>query len=407
MSCAATPGQTQAGLTDTTGSDLVAFYRTCPEAKLAVPTVNRKATFTSSDLWGLLSFGQLQTSPAYRGVPRVGVWGDSHTATGDFMYAALQQWGFEKNTIRPGLMQPAMAIPGVRLPLKKSCATAGWRADYAQRAINSEAKLSKTLFLLSSDRQNEYLWFDFRDPNDETRLKWLNIHYTKNEHDRPLILGVTIDNGVEQIFNLSEKSDRYLQIKPATPFATVRIRLAVGQITIHGLEPIYTEAPKALLDIFSTPGATGRLWSDLDMTPLVTPAYDAVIFAYGTNDGMVAQFDEMSYAKGVRQALEKFRAVHPKAVCVVVGPPERGLASNAEMRPYTQIHQSINRIQSQVAKEQGCVAWDWQQALGGAGSANRLMNAVPPLLAKDQIHLTQEGYAWSGQAFAKAVHWQR
>jgi len=387
---------------------LSSFYRVCPEANLTVPSLDGKNAYPSTDIARFLSFGHQQLlHSSYREVPRFGVWGDSHTASGDFMVAALQEWGFSKNSIRPALIQPAIRVPGVRLPLKKTCLTTGWRESFAHRALNQEVKFSTTLLQLSSNTPNDMFWVDFRSPDENTRLKWLNLHYTKKEVDRSLILGVSIDNGVEQIFNLSDETSLLLRLKSETPFATVRVRLVAGQISIHGLEPFYLEPPKALLDIFSSPGATAKVWSDMMLVKLGDRSYDAVIFEYGTNEGMDPQFDEATYAKGLRQSLSNFRKIHPKAICMLVGPPERGNLGNGEVRPYARAHQSINRIQSQVAKELGCTQWNWQSAMGGAGSANRLMSSTPPILKKDQIHLTQEGYELSGQWFAKSMSWKK
>jgi len=398
--------QTESGELSSSAS-LAAFYRACPEARATVPVIDWNDTVSVADLTSLLKLGNgSQATPQYRSVPKIGVWGDSHTASGDFMFSALQQWGFSKSGMRSGMIQPAMQIPGVRLPIRKSCVSWGWKVFYAQRGMSQGPPFTKTLLQLRSETPNDFLWLDFRAPGEDVRLKWVNIHYAKKEADRALVLGVSVDNGAEQIMNLSDSTEPFLQIKPAAPFATLRIRLIEGQISLHGFAPVYTEAPKILLDIFSTPGAMAKAWNDMDPSVVGEQNYDVVVFQYGTNEAIDPDYNEDIYSKSFRHSLSKFRKIHPKARCILVGPPERGNVSNGVTRTYARSHQSINRVQSLVGKEMGCVSWNWQGALNGPGSVNQLLAASPPLIKKDLIHLTQEGYETSGQRFAKTISWK-
>jgi len=70
------------------------------------------------------------------------------------------------------------------------------------------------------------------------------------------------------------------------------------------------------------------------------------------------------------------------------------------------IHQSISQAQATVAKEQGCQAWNWQASLQTTGTVQKLLSHTPPLIKHDMVHLTKEGYEFSGQAFAKMTSWK-
>ena len=54
--------------------------------------------------------GALRTTPLYPSAVRIGIWGDSHTASGSFMDAMLQAWGFPTEGMRAGHVQAAMDL---------------------------------------------------------------------------------------------------------------------------------------------------------------------------------------------------------------------------------------------------------------------------------------------------------
>jgi hypothetical protein len=335
---------------------------------------------------------------------RVGVWGDSHTASGDFMFAALKQWGFAKNHVRPSLIQPAFQLSGVRLPLKKFCLSEGWKTFHAQREPTQSAGFTQTLLQLRSQKPNNFIWLDFRHPNDNVLLSKLQVHYTSQDASRPLVIAISVDNQQEYLFSGKTDAPSLLQINSQQPFATVRLRLVQGQLSIQGFAPLYVEPSSVVLDIFSTPGAMAKVWKD-NKPQIVGKPYDTVIFQYGTNEGMASDFNENKYAKELRRSLSIFKALHPKARCIVIGPPVRGRIFNPEPPPFNLIHQSISQVQATVAKEQGCQAWNWQASLQTKGTVQKLLSISPPLINLDMVHLTKEGYEFSGQMFAKLTAW--
>ena len=98
-----------------------AFFHKCPEARYVnYVTGNTQQNLPSQDIIEDAA-ATPNSIPAYHGVPRIGVWGDSHTASGDFVVSAIQQWGFQSKSVRPSMIQPAMILAGVKTQLKKSC----------------------------------------------------------------------------------------------------------------------------------------------------------------------------------------------------------------------------------------------------------------------------------------------
>ena len=380
------------------------LYRHCPEARFS----DQKEGHTFS-----LSQGSQQVSDtaslikdrSAKLVRRIGVWGDSHTASGDFIFAALNQWGIPKKDIRPSLIQPAFQIPGVRLPLRKFCLSSGWATVHAQRASQQGRLFNQTLLQVRSETSNDFMWIDFRFPHENVRIDQLRVHFVKENPDRVLVVGVTVDNQQEKYFSTTPDLPSTLEINASHPFATIRIRLIAGELIVHALEPVYSNPPTTLVDIFSSPGAMAKVWNDFKPVILGKP-YETVIFEYGTNEAMASDFNEAEYTNALRKSLSNFRALHPKARCILIGPPERGGISNRPPTPYTVIHQIINQVQITVAKEQGCKAWNWQASMQTMGTLKQLRVNTPPILAADMVHLTKEGYEFSGQIFGKMISWR-
>jgi lysophospholipase L1-like esterase len=342
-----------------------------------------------------------QKTPVYRGVPRIGVWGDSHTASGEFVDAMMDAWGFPAANVRPSLIEPALGQAGVRLPFAKTCMSGGWKLSFAHRASARHTVFSQTFTLLSSDTPGEVLGIDFRRPGSG-RLKWVNIHYRKADANRALILGISINGAPESLLNLSSPGQAF-QVQANGFLATLRLRLVAGQISINAFEPVYDTTPAAFVDVFSVPGAVAKGWSWPALEASASPDYDMVIFQYGTNEAMEEPFDAVGYARTLRQDVGRFRATHSRSQCVLIGPPDRGSTTGNPNKSYSAIHYVINQIQGRVSHEFHCEFWNWQAAMGSRESIRRWFQATPALAQKDLTHLTAKGYQLSARIFADAI----
>jgi len=186
--------------------------------------------------------------------------------------------------------------------------------------------------------------------------------------------------------------------------ATVRIRLVSGQVRLHGFRPTYDDAPRVVLDTMSVPGGQLRSWSQVD--PRLAPGgpdYDLILLQYGTNEGAAPAFDAARYAAYLRTHLAQVRAAHPDARCILIGPPDRGVAGSRGGDPmkYAAIHRSIALAQLRASTEFHCGFWDWQGETGGPGTAVRWSRTQPPFMQPDLTHMTARGYDASGRAFAR------
>lgn len=349
------------------------------------------------------------------------VWGDSHTASGSFIDALLDSYHLPANRVLPSFIPASFGLSGVRLPLRKVCISGDWQTNFAHRAERGPVQYSIGLVSISSDRSDSSILLDFRWPSATTTLTGLDVHFSKDDDSRTLVLGITVDDGPEKIVALSEYRKRVLRIQPDRPISTVGIRVVAGQFTLHGLAPFYQSPPVAVVDLFSLPGAAAKGWLNVDLGHITSLSaslldYDLVIFQYGTNEGTDPSFRAEPYAKSLRASLAQLRRVFPRSRCVLIGPPDRGVTSGKTL-PHrlgnfasttetplklSWVHHSIGEVQKRVGKEFDCAFWDWQAAMSGLGGAYRWASASDPLIQPDLTHLTSKGYETSGRAFAMA-----
>ena len=337
------------------------------------------------------------------GTTRIGVWGDSHTASGHFVDALLSAWGFASARALPATMAPAFGIAGLRLPLRDHCQSAGWKQQTAHRASPNQGGFSTSLMHLSASAPGEALWLDFGDWAAPHRLQALTLRFGKADSRRALVLGLSVNHAPETLVSLTDPAHSMLQVRPPTgPLTSVRLRLVTGQVTLHALELGYQNPPDVLVDVFSTPGALTSGWNQPGIHALPGARYDLVIFQYGTNDAMGTVFDPEAYTQSLRQSLTRFRAVLGHTRCILIGPPDR-VSQPAVNPPYGLRHLVINRIQDSLSREFKCQFWNWQTAMGN--NIQRWASANPALAQADLTHLTGTGYAQSARLFAAAMPW--
>jgi hypothetical protein len=344
-------------------------------------------------------------------VYKLAIWGDSHTAAGSFVDGLAEAYHVDRDKVLPSFIAPNFGNAGVRLPLRKACLSPDWKVSYAHDERQQAARYGRGLMALSSSVPGSSVAVDFRWPQDSTRLRWLNVHYARDQPERSLVLVLSVNNGPDNWVSLTRSRGNVLQIQSSDPIATVRIRLVVGQITLEGFAPTYKTTPALVVDNFSLPGATARDWLAVSSEYLKGQGtrasdYDRVLWQYGTNEGVDQALDYDAYTRTLRASLAKFRSVYARAECILIGPPDRG--DPTESRPsaraggFTGRHKAISVIQQRVGGEFGCAFWDWQAAMGGIDSARRWESDDKRLMRTDRVHLTPKGYQLSGRLFDKA-----
>lgn len=429
-------GAVEAKLLTVTGSDQAQPLQ-CPrgaDARKAPPPVTRTDAPVPPDreeVEALSPDGEAEVQdlsfqdspPVFRqqGFLRMALWGDSHAAARFFSDALVEGLGYAPEAVQPGFIPPSMGVAGVRLPLRKACLGPGWTRSFAYRAGSRAGPFAKGLVRAGTETPDSYLWLDLRAPNSPQGLQALDVRLSPPDGlgSPTTVLAVSVNDSPEEVVAIDRASDRLLQIRSEFPVMTVKMRLIAGQLQLDGLVPHHATAPALIMDTFGIPGATAKGWENVDPGFLrdeeAGEPYDVVLLEYGTNEGNDTRFAEAKYAAGLRATLGNFRAVYPGAVCILIGPTDRGVllrrsagrAKGAQRRPpggdillYSRRHRVIAEVQQRVGREFGCLAWDWQAAMGGPGGAYRWLYQQPALMSRDLIHLTPLGYQKSGRLLA-------
>ncbi len=362
------------------------------------------------------------------GLPlRVALWGDSHLAAGFFSAELGRQLQLEAEQVQPRWLPATMGRAGVRLPLRKSCVTGGWRYEPAHADPRWAASAGPAMVSMSAATPGASLAWDLRLGDGRAERQQVRLLYQQTE--APVQLALRVDEGEPQILNLQGPAGpAVLELQGDAPLSTVRLELLQGRWRWHALELPMLPTTRLQLDVFGYPGATVAGWkyadSDEQQVWWRGDDYDLVALAFGTNEGNVQPFDAAAYASTLRAAVRVWRARFAASACVLIGPGDRGVlvtrsskksrkGSKSAAKPFrvdllrfTRVHAEINRLQQQVAQEQGCRFWSAFQAMGGAGGAYRWQARQPALMARDLIHFTVPGYQQLARQFAGDMGWQ-
>lgn len=387
---------------------------------------------------------------------RVAVWGDSHVAAGFFTQELVKILKLEPDQVRTGWLPASMNRPGVRLPVRKTCVSLGWRYEPAHAVAAGAAAPGPGLVNLVTSQSGASLAWDLRNPAGVAESKQVRLLYQQTAV--PMQWAISVDGESEFEVTLSAPpGPAVLELMADGPLSVIRLRLVSGDMRFHGLAlPVPTTAALQM-DVFGYPGATVAGWKQLPVDAMAawfaSTHYHLVMMEFGTNEGNVKPFDAVSYQQGLRTAVQQMRTVFPDAVCVLIAPGDRGVLvrrSEKIRRPvatvqkkggrpqakarasksrggkstqavvvapavvsdagknllqYTRIHEDIGRMQSETAQEQGCRVWSMLKAMGGQGGAYRWVRQNPPLMARDLIHFTVSGYQQLAQQFASDMGW--
>ena len=402
---------------------------------------------------GVLPAAVAASLPAIRPVDgyRVAIWGDSHLAAGFFTQELVKLLKLPANA-EPGALIPAsMGRAGVRLPIRRSCVSSGWQYEPAYLGGAGGAAPGPGLVNMVSDQAGSTLSWDVRDAASLPRYERVRILYQQSE--APMVIGVSVDGGVEKEVRLGEKAGpAVLELVADQPISQVTIRLVDARFRFHGLE-LFSKKPAAFqLDVFGYPGATIAGWKSANLAYLNSwfqqSNYQLVMLEFGTNEGNAKPFNLAGYRKTLVEAVGNMRSVFPTAACVLIAPGDRGVLvprslnvrvkntlgqrgrhktaekhllahapanthhgqrkspPKVDVFHYSRIHLDIEQVQAEVAANAGCSSWSMLHAMGGMGSSYKWARQSPALMSSDMIHFTVAGYQRLAQQFATDMGWR-
>ena len=359
---------------------------------------------------------------------RVALWGDSHLAAGFFSQELARLLGLAAEQVQAARWPATVGRAGVRLPLRKSCASGTWRYEPAHADAAAAERSGPGLVSMASAELGASVAWDLRSAEGLAQRTQLQLLYEQGE--APLRLSVQVDGGEPQTVTLQGPAGpARLVLQAQTPLSTLRVTLLQGRWRWHALQAPAPEGTRLQLDVFGYPGATVAGWklggSAYNRAFWSGQDHELVVLAFGTNEGNVQPFDAAAYAQTLEAAVAAWRAQFPQAACALIGPGDRGVlvpraggkkrakskakskvrAPQADLLRFTRVHAQINRLQQQVAQAHGCRFWSAQDAMGGAGGAYRWQAQQPAWMARDLIHFTVPGYQQLARQWAADMGW--
>ena len=359
---------------------------------------------------------------------RVALWGDSHLAAGFFSQELARVLGLTPEQVQAARWPATVGRAGVRLPLRKSCASGAWRYEPAHVDAAAAKRSGPGLVSMVSAEPGASVAWDLRSAEGLAQRPQLQLLYEQGE--APVRLAVQVDGGEPHTVTLQGPvGPARLVLQAPASLSTLRVTLLQGRWRWHALQSPTPEGTRLQLDVFGYPGATVAGWkqagSAYNRAGWSGQDYELVVLAFGTNEGNVQPFDAEAYAQTLAAAVAVWRAQFPQAACALIGPGDRGVlvpraagkkrakpkaktkarAPQTDLLRFTRVHAEINRLQQQVAQAHGCRFWSAQDAMGGAGGAYRWQAHQPAWMARDLIHFTVPGYQQLARQWAADMGW--
>lgn len=133
---------------------------------------------------------------------------------------------------------------------------------------------------------------------------------------------------------------------------------------------------------------------------------DLVVLAYGTNEAFDDDLELDKYRAQFQDKITQLRKTLPKAVILLVGPPDsikrRGAGSCAAAQP--QPLRQVIQIQKDLAQRNRTLFWDWQAFMGGDCAISQWQ--AKELARNDLVHLTADGYRKSADGLYRFLRGQ-
>lgn len=151
-----------------------------------------------------------------------------------------------------------------------------------------------------------------------------------------------------------------------------------------------------IVSSIATNGAKQSIWQKWGsswLKELSASKSDLVILEYGTNESFDETLDVNDYRKNLVNNIRQIRRALPNAAILLMTPPDTMVNENSIPKSFL----AIMSIQKQVAKSERTLYWNWQAAMGGAGSVKVWQKRG--LTRPDLVHQTLQGYKESAKIF--------
>ena len=346
-----------------------------------------------------------------RGAPlRMSFFGASHTG-GDWWTGRIRRVLQDRFGDRGhGFVLPAALYSGYRAHDVNLCRTPGWVGDWVgKRKGRGDGLLGMAGMSVSSDDPEDFGWVQTTTSNRHgRRVSYFDL-YTLGQPEGGT-LAFVVDDAEPQTLRTKADEAMLQRTRVMVPDGPHRLALAPagdGEVRIFGVS-MEREGPGIIVDAMGIRGRQAKTWLDWDWDlagqGIATLSPDLVVLAYGTNEAANPRYSMEAYRADLHAVLERMRTAVPwSTACVLVGPSDRVRKAGRGRYTVEDRTAQVAQVQREVAPLHGCAFWDWQQAMGGAGSMLTWRLQDPPLAAADLIHHTREGYTLVADRFLLAL----
>lgn len=358
--------------------------------------------------------------------------GDSHTAA-DFMTGELRRLLQAKyGDGGAGYLIAGRPHIGVRSSAFRVNASEGWTYEALQRsAENSKFWLSGFNAIAKEDGET----LNFR---SETPSKFDRIEIQALRQPKGGTIEIKIDGVVQSEVALAGdiREPVVIQMVPERtgPEQLREISIATKGEGIVNLASVAIFNRQAGISYNSVgfPGATVDILNKFDEVIFENELRrlnpQIIVLAFGTNEGFNDALEIERYRESYERAIGKIRRALPHVTIVMMAPPDGARGPKKQdgadekneknaKKPAKAAKQEgpcgdwktpanlnkVRDVQEQIAKRLNLVYWNWASIMPAECGADRWANASPPLVAKDRVHFTMEGYRQTAAQFLKVL----
>jgi lysophospholipase L1-like esterase len=355
--------------------------------------------------------------------------GDSHTAIDQFSGELRRRLQTTYGDGGAGYFAAGKPNIGVRASPLRISTTAGWTYQSLQGAPDG------TGFLLSgfnavATKAGETLTFSADAPIAFDRIEIEAVREAGGG-----AIDIRLDGVLESQFALAgartepvvirlvaDRVDRLREISITTRGeGTVKIASVAFYNTQSGLTYNAVGYPGATIDLLNKFEA--KTFAD-ELTRL---SPQIVVLAFGTNEGFNDGLDLERYVQNYEKVVQKIRAALPGVSIVVVSPPNanrlpascKAEAQKAACRKNGEAVETpkngncawqtppqldkVRAAQREIAERHRLVWWNWASMMPDACGAHEWAEQTPPLVARDHVHFTPDGYRKSAGEFLRTL----
>lgn len=373
--------------------------------------------------------------------------GDSHTSadffTGEIRRKLQSRFGYGA----PGYITAGHPHIGVRSASFKVTTSPGWTYKSIQRpdALTNSFWLSGYNSL--ANEPEEVMTFSSERPIEADVIEIETMKLPGGGS-----IEVSVDGKVVRQEDLSSDGalvPRVLKVSgfPRTGFNEFSIRVKTRGLVVISSVGVYSHREGLTYNSVGYVGATVNVLNKFDERLFTSDISrlnpKIVVLSFGTNEASNEQIDIPRYAAMYERAITTIQRQLPSAVIVIILPPDFNEASpecrkeniassvcrpppadvstprgqnstwegaNAALEPARAQRAAcvwhtpskladVRAAQKRIAEENGLLVWDWGRLVPSECGAHEWFMMNPPLMSRDHVHFTAEGYRRSAESF--------